>query len=169
MKIEASITGKRQITIPKELYNDMSLKNTDKLVFTKNGKGEIVVSKKEVNSLDICPVCNREVKNEDTMVVNQSQRYHISCWCLREDSEFNSMKCEYIANKLTKTQKETLDRVEQIKEKYILENTKSLVDNEVIISVPAKITFMESKPGVIGMISHLNSNEIMSCNKLDVD
>ena len=167
MKIEASITGKRQITIPKELYNDMSLKNTDKLVFTKNGKGEIVVSKKEVNSLDICPVCNRKVKNEDTMVVNQSQRYHISCWCLREDSEFNPVKDEYIANKLTKTQKETLDRVEQVKEEYLLENAKSLMDNEVIISVPVKLTFMESRPGIIGMISPLNSNKIMSCNRLD--
>ena len=46
MNIEASITGKRQVTIPKDLYLDMDLKNTDKLVFSKNENGEIVISKK---------------------------------------------------------------------------------------------------------------------------
>ena len=46
MNIEASITGKRQITIPKDVYADMGLKNTDKLVFSKNKNGEMVYLKK---------------------------------------------------------------------------------------------------------------------------
>ena len=80
MNVEASITGKRQITIPKDLYNEMHLKNTDKLVFSKNENGEIIVSKKEINVLDVCPICEREVLKEDVMVVKESQKYHEVCW-----------------------------------------------------------------------------------------
>lgn len=164
MNIEASVTGKRQITIPKDLYEDMGLKNTDKLVFSKNDNGEIVVSKKEVNNLDVCPLCNREVLNKDVMVVKDSQKYHEGCWNISGNSQSDS---QYIANKVTNSQIKTLNRVEEMKKEYTLDMTKKLKDNEVIITVPVKLTFMEGKPGVIGMISEFKASEIMNCNKLD--
>lgn len=164
MKVEASITGKRQMTIPKDLYNDMGLKNTDKLVFTKNNNGEIVVSKKEINNLDICPVCKREVKNEGAMVVEKSQKYHIKCWSLCKDDN-KLIEDEYIANRVTKAQRKALEKLEDVKKEHILEMLEKLKDNEVIINVPIKLTFMESKPGVVGMISEFSSKKIFDCNK----
>lgn len=164
MNLEASITGKRQVTIPKDLYIDMDLKNTDKLVFTKNENGEIVISKKEVNTLNMCPICNREVKNDDTMVVKKMQRYHLNCWSL---SDNKTGELNFTANKVNRSQIKTLERIENIKKATELEIIKQLKDNEVVINVPIKLTFMESNPGVIGMISEFDSRKIISCNIID--
>lgn len=165
MNIEASITGKRQVTIPKDLYADMGLKNTDKLVFSKNENGEIVVSKKEVNNLDVCPICNREVLSEDTMVIEKSQKYHLNCWDIKKNE--NVSGCfEYISNKATKAQLDTFDRIKGMKKEVTLELIESLKDNEMIINVPVKLTFMENKPGVVGMIREFESNKILGCNKV---
>lgn len=165
MKAETSITGKRQITIPKSLYDDMGLKNTDKLVFSKNEKGEYVVSKKEINTLDECPICSREVLNDDIMVVNKSQKYHLACWSISQDNP-SSSEPKHIANKLSEVQLKTLDRVEKTKNEYILEEIKNLKDNEVIIDIPVKLAFMEGKPGIIGMVSDFPSSKIIKCNPL---
>lgn len=166
MNIEASITGKRQITIPKDVYADMGLKNTDKLVFSKNKNGEMVVSKKEINNLDMCPVCDREVLNTDVMVVKNSQKYHIGCWDIkRNDKDLEGIN--YISNKSSRAQLDTLKRIEKMKKEITLEMVKNLKDNEMVINVPIKLTFMESKPGIIGMISEFKASNIMSCNKLD--
>lgn len=166
MKVEASITGKRQVTIPKDLYSKMGLKNTDKLVFTKNENGEIVVSKKELNNLDRCPICKREVLNEDVMVVKESQKYHETCWSI-ENAKDNVFDSQYIANKCTDSQARTLDRVKEMKKEYTLEMIRNLKDNEAIITVPVKVVFMENKPGVIGMVSEFKTGEIMNCNRID--
>ena len=163
MKVEASITGKRQITIPKDLYSEMGLKNTDKLVFSKNKNGEIVLSKKEINKLDICPICDREVLVEDTMVVEKSQKYHMDCWSISRDTKLDDMK--YIANKINRAQLKTIEKIEKVKKDTELEIMKNLKDGEVIIHVPIKITFMESKPGVVGMVSDFSSKKIFNCNE----
>ena len=166
MNIEASITGKRQVTIPKDVYTDMGLKNTDKLVFSKNNNGEIIVFKKEINNLDVCPVCGREVLNTDVMVVKNSQKHHISCWDVKR-KEKASEGVDYIANKSNRAQLNTLDRIEKMKKEVTLDMVKNLKDNEMIINVPIKLTFMEGKPGVIGMITEFKASNIMSCNKID--
>lgn len=162
MKAEASITGKRQLTIPKDLYVEMGLKITDKLVFSKNEKGEIVINKKEINTLDVCPICNREVLNEDTMVIKNSQKYHEECWF---SNKLN--KSKYIANKVTTHQSKTLDKVYDKIAETKLEMIKNLKDNQTIVDTPVILTFMENKKARIGSIREFDSSVIISCNPLD--
>lgn len=164
MKLEASITGKRQVTIPKDVYAEMSLNNSDKIVFSKNDKGEIVISKKEIDSLDACPICNRIVKNEDVMVVKDSQKHHLACWNIDENDNKKGSD-NYISNKVTETQKQSLSRIIEAVNEAKIEDIKSLKDNEVIIDVPVKLVFMENKPGAIGMVSNFDSNKIFACNR----
>lgn len=164
MLVEASITGKRQITIPKDLYNEMNLKNTDKLVFSMDENGKIVVSKKEINNLDVCPICNREVLKEDVMVIKEFQKYHEMCWSYSKSEKNESLN--HVANKLSRSQEETLSRIEAMKKDYKLELVKQLRDNEVVIDVPIKITFMESKKNVVGSVSCFDLGKIMECNQL---
>lgn len=164
MKLEASITGKRQITIPKDLYNEMGLRNTDKLEFNKNEKGEIVVSKKEISELNLCKVCNREVLNTDTMVVEDYQKYHISCWNLKnKENLLDSDK--YISNKLTKSQVRRIEEINEVKKEVTLDLVKKLKDSEVIINVPIKLTFSSDNSNMVGSISNFDSKYILECNK----
>lgn len=53
-----------------------------------------------------------------------------------------------------------------MKKEVTLELIESLKDNEMIINVPVKLTFMENKPGVVGMIREFESNKILGCNKV---
>lgn len=164
MKCEASITGKRQITIPKDVYGEMGLNSYDKLVFYKNESGEVVVTKKETNKLDVCPICEKEVSSDEIMVVNKSQKYHMKCWMI-ENKSSGLEDINYTMNKASSKQLEAIKKIVKIKNEEYIELAKSLKDDELLIELPTKISFMKSKPDNIGMIQHISSNKLTSINE----
>lgn len=162
MSIEATITGKRQITIPKEVYETLQLTNTDKVSFEVNEYNEVVIKKVKEVEYDKCPVCKRKIKDDKSFVVSNNQKYHISCWSL--DSTINNINEGYIANSITEEQKYRLKVIQLIKKDYLEEEIKILKDNEAIIEVPTKITFMETDSSKIGCVTDYNANKIFEAN-----
>ena len=92
------------------------------------------------------------------------QRHHLNCWSI---SNNKIEEPDFTANKINRSQLKTLEKIEKVKKETELDMIKELKDNEVIINVPIKLTFMEGKSGFVGMISEFDSRKIISCNKVD--
>lgn len=84
---KSKITGKRQITIPIEIFKELGLTTEDSIGFRKGKSGLYEVVKIEANPSRICNVCGEEVSLSSGNVNIQQRMYHIGCWFDLSDIE----------------------------------------------------------------------------------
>lgn len=75
---KAKLTGKRQITVPKVVCEELELEEGDKLVFSKE-EGKYKVEKERSGAGWTCSIC-RESVVEENFVQFLGKRYHVGCW-----------------------------------------------------------------------------------------
>lgn len=92
---KSKITGKRQITIPAEVFNNMKLNIGDFVGFKKEGNSFTLI-KIENEENNTCCVCKGSLSTVSQNLVNIYQKnYHIECWFNLSDIE----KVKYILYK----------------------------------------------------------------------
>lgn len=85
---KATVTGKRQITIPSAICLMLDINTGCQVEFIVEDN-KIVFRKSAENEDDICPVCNKRVSLLGNLVNDEGQKYHLECWCEKKQDESN--------------------------------------------------------------------------------
>lgn len=86
MTYRATVTGKRQITIPAEICKMLDI-NTGNQVDFAIIDDKIVFKKAIVEDDNICPICNHSVSVLGNMVNYEGKKYHMECWFSKENEK----------------------------------------------------------------------------------
>jgi AbrB family looped-hinge helix DNA binding protein len=76
---KATVTGKRQITIPLEICEKLNVTNGNQVEFIIEDN-KIIFQKLKPNKSDICPYCNEYVYTIGNHVTFEGVKYHMACW-----------------------------------------------------------------------------------------
>lgn len=73
------VTGKMQVTIPKDVGSYLGLKTGDKLEFLRHDRNSVIIRKYE--EMCGCAYCNKNIGNSEVKVINEEgKEFHEKCW-----------------------------------------------------------------------------------------
>jgi len=81
---KATVTGKRQITIPLEICEKLNISTGNQVEFIIE-QNKIIFHKLKSNEEDLCPYCNRIVTISTNHVAFNGKKYHLDCWLDNEN------------------------------------------------------------------------------------
>ena len=87
---KATVTGKRQITIPSAICLLLNINTGCQVEFTVEDN-KVVFKKVVDKEEDICPICSKRVSPIGNLVNEEGQKFHLECWSSLKRLENNKV------------------------------------------------------------------------------